>query len=83
MTCELGFVYFLSDLVVWSVNPGAQNNPNLFPKCLSVLLPRLEIGQSDKRQAGKRKHMCAQEYVCGAASQIPLGAKFSFTTKAN
>lgn len=67
MTCELGFVYFLSDLVVWSANPGVQNNPHLFPKQLSVSLPCLKIWPSDKRQTGKRKnafiYACLHEYV--------------------
>lgn len=37
VTCELGFVYFLSDLAVWAANPQALNNPNVFLKHLCPL----------------------------------------------
>lgn len=39
LTCELGFVYFLSDLAVWTANPQALNNPNLFLKGLCTPPP--------------------------------------------
>lgn len=60
MACKLGFVYLLSDLAVWTANPKALNNPNLFPKRLCISLLPNNILQSDRKQIGERKHsfMC-------------------------
>lgn len=74
MTCELGYVYFLSDILVWTANPGASYNPNLFLKSLRILPPRLNIGQSDRRPTGKRKHMCVCMRVTQASVRVCVHA---------
>ena len=73
MTCELGFVYFLSDLVVWPATPpGHPITQIYFPKNVSASNPgpaskkknerKKEIGQSDwennRKNKKKRKRVC-------------------------
>ena len=75
MTCELGFVYFLSDLVVWPATPpGHPITQIYFPKNVSASNPgpaskkknerKKEIGQSDwenNRKNKKKESVCVHE----------------------
>ena len=54
MTCELGFVYFLSDLVVWPATPpGHPITQIYFPKNVSASNP----GPASKKKTKERKKL--------------------------